>query len=77
MDIHAALVVGPESCAVEVGVEVDLHQDSGTLPAGARPPYLSQREGIPIGGAFAALCERVRSLTELKDPFTATPAPHS
>ncbi|GAB2959170.1 hypothetical protein GCM10023080_018910 [Streptomyces pseudoechinosporeus] len=75
VDIYAALLLGPEHCAVEVGVEVALDQDLGTIPAGTRTPYHWKREGIPFDEAFTALREQMRALMELKDPFTATPSP--
>ena len=75
VDLYAALSVGPELCAVEVGVEVDLDQDLGTIPAGTRTPYHWKREGIPFDEAFTALRGLTRTLMELKDPFTAPPPP--
>lgn len=77
VDLYAALSVGPELCAVEAGVEVALDQDLGAVPAGTRTPHLWKREGIPFDEAFTALRERTRALMELKDPFTASPAPHN
>ncbi|MER5220506.1 hypothetical protein [Streptomyces flaveus] len=76
-DIYAALVIGPELCAVEAGVEVALDQDLGTIPAGTRTPYHWKREGIPFDEAFTALRELTRALMDLKDPFTTPPTPHN
>ncbi|MGW1713120.1 hypothetical protein [Streptomyces sp. NPDC002156] len=72
-DIYVALVIGPEDCAVEAGVEVDLDQDLGTIRAGTRTPYHWQREGIPLDQAFTVFREQKRALTKLKDPFTTAP----
>ncbi|MGI5196352.1 hypothetical protein ACQEVY_22335 [Streptomyces sp. CA-288835] len=77
VDLYAALSVGPELCAVEVGVEVDLDQDLGAAPAGTRTPHHWKREGVPLGEAFTALRELTRALMDLKDPFTAPPAPRN
>lgn len=75
VDIYAALVIGPELCAVEAGVEVALDQDLGAIPAGTRTPYHWKREGIPFDEAFTTLRELTRALMDLKDPFTAPPSP--
>ena len=75
VDIYAALLVGPEDCAVEAGVEVDLDQDLGSIPAGTRTPYHWKREGIPFDEAFTALRELTRTLMKLKAPFTTPTTP--